>query len=81
MTCRSTIQPGEKYERTAYLGDDGLYEWVACIPCADLVNVVWLWAGRPDEGVMEEDFHEWADENATDLAAIAFLARSQGVTS
>lgn len=74
-TCRGNITPGEKYNRSVYLGDDGLYEWVACLPCNALTPVVWDWAGRPDEGVTDEEFIEWARESPNDLAAIAFLTR------
>lgn len=74
-TCNGAIKPGEKYRRAVYLGDDGLYEWVTCPPCDELTQVVWDWAGRPHEGVTDEEFAEWARESSDDPRAAAFLAR------
>jgi hypothetical protein len=80
-TCFASIDRGERYRRAAYLGDDGLYEWVSCLPCDDLLNDVWKWAGNPWEGVTDEDYAEWAREHAaTDSRAAAFLERIGGAT-
>jgi hypothetical protein len=77
--CYGTIQPGEKYHRSVNLGDDGLYEWLACVACQDLCPIVWEWSYRPDEGLGEDSFAEWAHDHRDDpehrLAALAYLAR------
>lgn len=80
-TCRATIRPGEKYDRAVYLGDDGLYEWVTCPPCAELTQIVWEWAGQPWEGVTDEEIVEWAQESTDDPRAVGYLARLKGGAS
>lgn len=58
--CCGTIQPGEKYHRSTNIYDDQLYDWVACMACDGIVATVWEWVGRPDEGISEDSFAEWA---------------------
>lgn len=62
-TCKTSIDPGTSYGREVYLGDDGLYEWVNCIPCSGILPEVFAWAGNPHEGVVDEDYWEWAHEH------------------
>lgn len=61
--CHTAIHPGERYERTTWLGDSGLYDWVECQACvADLIgNRVLVWSWR-DDGIGPEDAITWADE-------------------
>jgi hypothetical protein len=77
--CYGTIQPGEKYRRSTNIYDDHVYDWVSCAACDALCNVVWLWCGRPDEGMDEDLFQEWAQDHRDDpehgLAALAYLMR------
>lgn len=77
--CYGTIQPGEKYRRSTNIYDDHLYDWVACVACDDLAALVWEWAGRPDEGIGEDSFEEWAREHQGDpqqgFPACAYLIR------
>lgn len=77
--CYGAIKPGEKYHRSTNIGDDGLYEWLACWPCETLAPEVWEWSYRPDEGMSEDTFAEWANDHRDDAthgeAARAYLDR------
>lgn len=77
--CNGTIHPGEQYHRSTNVGDDGLYDWIACAPCSALCPIVWEWAGRPDEGIAEDSYAEWASDHLNDPAhgelARAYRAR------
>ena len=77
--CYGTIQPGEKYHRSTNIYDDRLYDWIACVACARLCPLVWDWSYRPDEGVGEDSFQEWALDHQGDAqhaeAACAYLVR------
>lgn len=73
--CVASIQPGTKYRRTTNVYDGRLYDWVECLQCSALLGLVWEWAGRPDEGVGEDSFHEWARDHEQD-AEIGHLARA-----
>lgn len=77
--CYGTIQPGEKYHRSTNIYDERLYDWVACTECDALCPEVWDWAGRPDEGIGEDSFMEWARDHRDDPehgeAARAYLTR------
>lgn len=72
-------RPGESYKRQTYLFDDRVYDWITCVECQPLTNIVWEWAGGPDEGVNEDDFLEWARDHEADPkhgeAAHSYLAR------
>lgn len=39
--CYGPIQPGY---------DDRIYDWISCVECEALADVIWDWALRPDEG-------------------------------
>ena len=74
--CYTTIQPGEKYHRSTNIYDDRIYDWIACAACDALCLDVWDWSYRPDEGVGEDSFMEWAREHAdVDPRARDYLAR------
>lgn len=74
--CYGEIKPGTKYNRSTNVYDDRLYDWVSCSGCAALCPAVWDWAGRPDEGVDEDSFAEWAhDHLGHDDRARAYLTR------
>lgn len=77
--CYATIQPGEQYHRSTNIYDDHIYDWVACLACDSLCPVVWDWAYRPDEGIGEDSFAEWANDHRNDAthgeAARAYLDR------
>lgn len=77
--CYTTINPGEKYVRSRHIGDDGPYSWKACLPCDSLAGTVWEWAYRPDEGISEDSFAEWANEHRDDPeygpAAVSYCQR------
>ena len=77
--CYDTIQPGEKYHRSTNIYDDHIYDWIACRACDALCVVVWEWAYRPDQGIGEDLFAEWAHDHRDDPElgeqARAYLAR------
>jgi hypothetical protein len=74
--CYGQISPGEKYHRSTNVYDDRLYDWVACEDCTALCPDVWEWAFRPDEGIGEDSFAEWAHDHAgVDVRARAYLTR------
>ena len=77
--CYGPIQVGEKYHRSTNIYDDRLYDWVACFACEALCAIVWDWAYRPDEGIGEDSFAEWANDHRDDPehgeAARGYLAR------
>jgi hypothetical protein len=77
--CGDRIEPGTKYRRTTHLGPDGLYEWIQCPPCGPLVSPAFDWAGWPDDGLTDDELHEWATEHTNDSTmgeqARAFLER------
>jgi hypothetical protein len=74
--CYGQIQPGETYSRSTNIYDDHVYDWVACAACEAIANIVWAWAGQPDEGMDEDSFAEWAHDNRDlDDRARAYLTR------
>lgn len=77
--CYGRIQPGERYHRSTNVYDDRVYDWVSCNACEGLAARVWDWSYRPDEGIGEDSFSEWADAHRDDLEhgkdARAYLAR------
>lgn len=74
--CYGNIQPGEKYRRTTNIYDDQLYDWVSCSQCDALAGDVWEWAYRPEEGIGEDSFSEWAhDHSEQDDRARGYLTR------
>ena len=73
-SCSIEIPPGTRYRRSTNLYDGQVYDWLTCVGCEGLTSVVWDWAGQPDEGVIFDDFDEWAHETDTPEAA-AWLAR------
>lgn len=80
--CYVTIQPGTRYHRSTNIYDDRLYDWLSCLACEALCPEAWDWAGRPDEGIGEDMFAEWAHDHHTDAehgqAARDYLARRGG---
>ena len=74
------VRPGERYDRSTYLFDGSVYDWVSCLPCKGLASVVFDWMVEPDEGISRDDYHEWATEMANDVvhgeAARAWLFRA-----
>ena len=77
--CYGPIQPGERYHRSTNIYDDRLYDWIACRACEALCVTVWEWAYRPDEGIGEDTYAEWAQDHCDDPEfgeqARAYLAR------
>lgn len=77
--CYTAIQPGEKYRRSTNIYDERIYDWVSCLACDDLAPIVWEWSYRPDEGIGEDSFAEWASDHQGDVewgfAACAYLLR------
>ena len=73
------IEPGETYTKDTYVYDSRVYDWICCGDCRDLTNTVWEWAYRPDEGVGEDTYLDWAREFENDPehgeSARAFLNR------
>ncbi len=74
-SCNVRIEPGTRYHRATNLYDGRAYDWIECDACEGLTSIVWDWAGQPDEGVVYDDFSEWAHELESPEAA-AWLARS-----
>lgn len=78
--CFGPIEPGEVYDRTTYIGDDGPYTWKSCIPCREVTRgIVRDDYYDPDDGYTPDDADEWAHEaaRAGDQVAVAFLERRE----
>ena len=79
------VRPGERYDRSTYLADGTVYDWVICPPCKALAPLVWHWATVPAEGIGRDTYFEWATEMANDVvhgeAARAWLFRAQATTA
>jgi len=77
------VRPGERYDRSTYLFDGSVYDWVSCLACKGLASVVFDWVVDPDEGISRDDYQGWATEMTNDVvhgvAARAWLFRA-GVT-
>jgi len=62
MTCNTVaIQSGIQYRRSTYVYDGRVYDWVQCLPCQAVADLVWQWANGQD-GIDADDYAEWADE-------------------
>lgn len=74
------VHPGERYERSTYLFDGRVYDWVSCTPCKALAPFVFEWAVDSDEGIGRDTYFEWATEMTNDVvhgeAARAWLFRA-----
>ena len=78
--CFGPIEPGEVYDRTTYIGDDGPYTWKSCVPCREVARgVIDGDYYDPDDGYTSDDAEEWAHEaaEAGDPVAVAFLERRE----
>lgn len=64
QTCNATaIQPGETYSRQAYVYDGRVYDWVQCVACRALGDLVFRWMEDwYDEGISRDEYVEWARE-------------------
>jgi len=81
MCCGATaIQPGDRYVREAMLNDGSVYNWISCVACKEIAEVVWDWCYYSDEGIGKDEYNEWASDNAWDPeqgeSARAYLARA-----
>lgn len=79
--CRTTINPGDTYSRQTCAYDGRLYDWVACLACLSISHVVSAYWGHPSEGIDETSYHDWAEENAEDERAVAWLSRVNNLTT
>ncbi|MGV8912218.1 MAG: hypothetical protein ACOH14_06320 [Rhodoglobus sp.] len=77
------VRPGERYDRSTYLDDGSVYDWVSCLLCKAVTDLVFEWAPYGDDGISPDDYREWATEMCNDVvhgeAARAWLLRA-GIT-
>lgn len=74
------VQPGEEYERSTYVFDGHVYDWVQCAGCVAITSAVIHWLdGYRDDGIGADAYAEWAQEHADHTehgeAARAYLSR------
>lgn len=74
------VRPGERYDRSTYLFDGRVYDWVLCALCKSLAPMVWHWADVSAEGIGRDTYFEWATEMTNDVvhgeSARAWLFRA-----
>lgn len=77
-TCGAVyVQPGQRYQRSTYVYDRHVYDWLTCPDCDAIAVDVWDWSGSDgDEGIGQDDYQVWAEENIVDPRAVAYLRRS-----
>ena len=74
------VSPGERYDRSTWLYDGSVYDWVQCAPCKAVTDLVFDWVVEVDEGISRDDYRAWATEMSNDVvhgeAARAWLFRA-----
>ncbi|MCX7445850.1 hypothetical protein OS125_11470 [Corynebacterium sp. P7003] len=87
FACWVTIQPGETYDRSVLADYHTAWTIKSCLPCSEAMQFVQAYWEWPEEGVGEEEYHEWAwhasraDSWATEeerTAATTYLNRRNG---